>query len=118
MSDETNTPGNSPGPTGPADDQPRNAFSEDAAAVSPRTTKRIVFPRWANFLLPFIIINVLGGALYVPTFAGLALTPETLNIGYAPEQPVPYSHALHVGQLGMDCRYCHTTVDQAGFAAV
>jgi hypothetical protein len=35
-----------------------------------------------------------------------------------PEQPVPYSHALHVGQLGMDCRYCHTTVETAAFAAL
>ncbi len=31
-----------------------------------------------------------------------------------PVQPVPYSHALHVGQLGLDCRYCHTTVEKAG----
>jgi hypothetical protein len=31
-------------------------------------------------------------------------------------QPVPYSHALHVGQLGLDCRYCHSNVDKAGYA--
>lgn len=77
-----------------------------------------VFPRWANFLLPVIVVGLLGGALYVPTVAGLALDPEALNVGYQPDQPVRYSHALHVGQLGMDCRYCHTTVDQAGFAAI
>ncbi len=29
-----------------------------------------------------------------------------------------FSHALHAGQLGMDCRYCHTTVEQAALAAV
>jgi hypothetical protein len=80
--------------------------------------RRFVFPRWANFLLPVIIIMGLGGALYVPTVAGLALHPETLSVGYMPAQPVPYSHALHVGQLGMDCRYCHTTVDKAAFAAI
>ena len=83
-----------------------------------RSTGRFVFPRWANFLLPFIIVNVLGAALYVPTFAALAASPETLNIGYEPIQPVAYSHALHVGQLGMDCKYCHTSVEKAGFAAV
>ena len=68
--------------------------------------------------MPLIVVAVGGGALYVPTFAGLAFHPDTLNIGYQPEQPVPYSHALHVGQLGMDCKYCHTTVEKAAFAAV
>ena len=35
-----------------------------------------------------------------------------------PLQPVPFSHALHAGELGMDCLYCHTTVDKAAFAAI
>jgi hypothetical protein len=33
-------------------------------------------------------------------------------------QPVPYSHALHAGKLGIDCRYCHTTVEKANFASI
>src|SRR5881394_2761540 len=33
-------------------------------------------------------------------------------------QPVPFSHAHHVGELGIDCRYCHTTVESSGFANV
>ncbi len=44
--------------------------------------------------------------------------PTTLNVGYAPIQPVAYSHALHVGKLGLDCRYCHTTVEKAAMAAL
>jgi len=47
-----------------------------------------------------------------------ASSPETVDVGYAPEQPVPFSHALHAGELGMDCRYCHTTVEQAAHAAI
>jgi hypothetical protein len=39
-------------------------------------------------------------------------------VGYSPVQPVPYSHALHAGKLGIDCRYCHTTVEKASFAAI
>ena len=35
-----------------------------------------------------------------------------------PQQPVSYSHALHAGQLGLDCRYCHTTVEDTAFASV
>jgi hypothetical protein len=41
-----------------------------------------------------------------------------MAVGYAPEQPVPYSHAVHAGKLGLDCRYCHTTVEKTAFAAL
>src|SRR4051812_10678159 len=34
------------------------------------------------------------------------------------EQPVPFSHAHHVGQLGIDCRYCHTSVETSAFAGI
>ena len=34
------------------------------------------------------------------------------------EQPVPFSHAHHVGGLGIDCRYCHTTVEISSFANI
>lgn len=34
------------------------------------------------------------------------------------EQPVPFSHAHHVGGMGLDCRYCHTTVEVAGSANI
>jgi hypothetical protein len=36
-----------------------------------------------------------------------------MRVGYAPIQPVPFQHSLHVDQLGMDCRYCHTYVDRS-----
>ena len=46
------------------------------------------------------------------------MTPEAIRIGYQPDQPVPYSHALHAGELGIDCRYCHSTVERAAKAAM
>ena len=33
--------------------------------------------------------------------------PLNVDTGYAPEQPLPYSHRLHAGELGIDCLYCH-----------
>lgn len=77
-----------------------------------------VFPRWANYALPAIVIAVLGAGLYAPTFVAFGFSPRTTDIGYQPDQPIPFSHALHAGELGMDCRYCHTTVENAAFAAV
>jgi hypothetical protein len=34
-----------------------------------------------------------------------------MRVGYQPVQPVPFSHDIHVTQLGMDCRYCHSYVE-------
>jgi hypothetical protein len=56
--------------------------------------------------------------VYLVWMVYYAGSPRTLAVGYQPEQPVPYSHALHAGELGIDCRYCHTTVEQAAWAAV
>lgn len=83
-----------------------------------QTPRRFTFPRWANYLLPLIVVMVVGGGLYVPVVVGLGFSPKTTDVGYMPQQPVPYSHQLHVGKLGMDCRYCHTTVEQTSFASI
>jgi hypothetical protein len=80
--------------------------------------KRFVFPRWAN-KTHLIFGAVLGVApLYLGGLIWYGASPKTINVGYQPVQPVPYSHALHAGELGVDCRYCHNTVDKAAFAAV
>ncbi|GAB4376307.1 MAG: cytochrome c3 family protein [Acidobacteriota bacterium] len=79
---------------------------------------RFLFPRWANLARPGLALALVGGPLYLVVLAAVALSPKTLNVGYAPEQPVPYSHALHAGQLGIDCRYCHNTVETEAYAAI
>ena len=82
------------------------------------TTQRFVFPRWTNFLLPIIPIGAIGGLFYLTILFTFGASPVTTAEGYSPTQPVPYSHALHVGQLGLDCRYCHNTVEKTEFAAL
>lgn len=86
--------------------------------MAEKFTNKFVFPKTSNLVLPIIIMLVLGAAAYLPVLAGVGMSPEATDVGYEPEQPVPYSHELHVGQLGLDCKYCHTTVDRAGFAAI
>jgi len=79
---------------------------------------RYVFPAWTNRLRILIAVGGIGGLTYAIAFVWYGFSPRTINVGYAPEQPVPYSHALHAGKLGLDCRYCHSTVEVSGFAAV
>lgn len=40
------------------------------------------------------------------------------NVEIVREQPVPFSHQHHVGELGLDCRYCHTSVEKSAFAGL
>jgi menaquinone reductase, multiheme cytochrome c subunit len=80
--------------------------------------KLFVFPRWANKTRQ-IAGAVLGVTpIYLTALIWYGFSPKTTDVGYMPEQPVPYSHALHVGELGIDCRYCHNTVDKASRAAI
>lgn len=77
-----------------------------------------VFPRWSNKLV-HLTGAVLGVApLYLIGLVWYGASAKTIDVGYAPTQPVPYSHALHAGELGIDCRYCHSTVENAAQAAI
>lgn len=79
---------------------------------------RTVLPRWMNSLKVLIPVLVVGGGAWAVVFTGLGASPRTTDTRYQPEQPVPYSHALHAGELGIDCRYCHNTVEWTAAAAV
>ncbi len=46
------------------------------------------------------------------------LIPEHYRRGYKPEQPVPFSHVLHVKQNGIECQYCHSGVSKSSYATV
>ena len=79
---------------------------------------RFIFPKWLDQIRPVLALMLVGAPLYLITVGYYGFWPTTRTQGYQPQQPVPYSHALHVGKLGMDCRYCHTTVEEAAFAAI
>ena len=76
------------------------------------------FPKWANFT-PIIAAMLLGPAPLVVVGAVWYFgSPKYTDVGYRPEQPVPFSHKLHAGELGMDCRYCHSQVEHSHEANV
>ncbi len=77
-----------------------------------------IFPRWTVWLpVHFIVAKIV---LVAFIFLGVTyyFTPKYTRVGYMPTQPVPFSHALHVTQLGMDCRYCHTGVEYSSHSNV
>jgi hypothetical protein len=77
-----------------------------------------LFPRWLNKLPLFAA----AAGLIVPVGAIAGVwyygSPRFVEVGYRPIQPVPYSHRLHVGELGLDCRYCHASVEVSAVANV
>ena len=77
-----------------------------------------IFPRQLN-LLPLVLAGAatVGGGVLTGAIWYYA-SPANLQVGYAPEQPVPYSHRLHAGEMGMDCRYCHANVERSHEAMV
>ncbi len=77
-----------------------------------------IFPRWTN-KLP-LVIGIGGVILAIVLVWGVwyYFSPKYTDVGYRPVQPVPYSHKLHAGDLGIDCRYCHTTVEVSAWANV
>lgn len=67
---------------------------------------------------------VLVGKTVPPALVGVVAavwywgSPAYTDAGYTPKQPVPFSHKLHAGDLGLDCRYCHSTVEVSNQASV
>lgn len=72
-----------------------------------------LFPKSANKLpLQIVIYLVVLGSIATAAVT-YYMTPKYTRVGYSPVQPVPFSHAKHVGEVGLDCRYCHSAVDQS-----
>jgi hypothetical protein len=99
-------------------DLARPRANPQEADVQPGEPGRFFFPRWSNRVVP----NALAVLVGIVTLGAAAFayygTDANLAVGYAPVQPVEYSHKLHAGDLGLDCRYCHSTVERSPFAAV
>lgn len=72
-----------------------------------------LFPKWTNILPTVGAISAGLGLTMVVAAVWYYFTPSFWEVGYMPKQPVDYSHQIHAGQLGMDCRYCHTHVEES-----
>jgi hypothetical protein len=77
-----------------------------------------IFPPNANAFVKWALFG--GGAFAVALVIALPIYARTVNnaVRVPVAQPVAFQHNLHVTQLGIDCRYCHTTVEIAAAASV
>ncbi len=77
-----------------------------------------IFPEWVNSIpkrLQLATIIIVTGIIFGFWYFG---SPEYLEVGYAPNQPIPYSHKFHVAELGLDCQYCHGSAWVSAVAAI
>ncbi len=77
-----------------------------------------IFPKWSNTVPIKVVIALIMTVSAATAGIWYYMSPNYTKVGYMPTQPVPYSHALHVGTLGLDCRYCHTFVDRSAHANI
>jgi hypothetical protein len=69
----------------------------------------------ARIVVALVILLIVGGS-----YAYYALLNSSYNtgVGFFVEQTIPFSHKHHVGDDGLDCRYCHDTVEDGPFAGI
>jgi hypothetical protein len=78
-----------------------------------------IFGRGANLLARLTIFGpVLGLVALFVVVEFLVRSPWATGQGVPVGQAVPFSHKHHVGDDGIDCRYCHTSVEQSSFAGI
>lgn len=78
-----------------------------------------IFPRSANSTTKTLIISALIG---IAVLLGILLNINRIyyvsHVNIPKDQPVAFSHKHHVTGMGLDCRYCHSTVETTAFAGI
>ncbi len=78
-----------------------------------------VFHRSINWVAKLSILLLLALAgLFLAILLNINRLDYVSHVGLAKDQPVPFSHKHHVTGMGIDCRYCHTSVEESAFAGI
>lgn len=79
----------------------------------------MLFPKWMNALPTVGALGGVGGLVAVIGGFWYYATPKFFDVGYMPKQPGGgYNHQIHAGKLGIDCRYCHSKIEESAEANI
>jgi hypothetical protein len=70
-------------------------------------------PTIATLAISTVLLLVLGAFGYK-----FGMEEVGVQQGYAPDQPINFSHKIHAGQYEIDCKYCHSTVEKSKSASI
>ncbi len=78
-----------------------------------------IFPKWTNALPTMMAGGAVAGLSLVVGVVWYYFTPKFWSVGYMPTQPGGgFNHQIHAGKLGMDCRYCHSHIEESAEANI
>src|SRR5512140_1306157 len=75
-------------------------------------------PRSNTFARASIVVGLLVLALLVGLLVWWLHSPTFNLVGVTVPQPVPFPHSFHISVVGLDCRYCHDSVEKSSFAGM
>ena len=85
----------------------------DSSSTFATNARRVAFKNW--FVTMLLIVGV-------ALFSGIELFGRAYQLGvyedYMPSQPVAYSHKLHAGKMGIECKYCHHSAEKSKHAGI
>jgi len=77
-----------------------------------------IFSQSTGRVLRISVVTITACVIGTVSLLAYLGQPEITDAGYQPKQPVPFRHKLHAGNLGMDCRCCHSAVEFGAHAAI
>ena len=98
----------------------KNGESTEATAVKKGFFEKILpgdLGKRNPIVLTLFTVAIVGGIVAYFGFK-FSITEVGVQKGYAPKQPIAYSHKLHAGDLKIDCKYCHSTVEESKQASI
>lgn len=97
-----------------------NAEKQGLAEQEPSFYEQKVKPIIDAWNPTIATLVIAGGLLVVLGAFGYKFGMDEVGVqqGYAPSQPINFSHKIHAGQYEMDCKYCHSTVEKSKSASI
>jgi cytochrome c551/c552 len=91
---------------------------KEGIEIDPKTTFASSAHKW--FVRNWFVTTLL--ILSVALFTGVQIFGTAFQLGvindYQPSQPIAYSHKLHAGQMGIECKYCHHSAEKSKHAGI